>query len=98
MNAAEVALMLSSVLRARDGAAAAERIEELAKLADRLIAETGARNLSAWVEVERAELCGLRGDSAGRVARLHAAREIFARMDATIRVRELDRALESAPR
>ncbi len=93
-NAAQVAPMLSSVLRARHGAAAADRVEELAKLADRLISETGARNLSAWVELERAELCGLRGDAAGRVAHLRSAREIFARMDAAIRVRELDRALE----
>jgi hypothetical protein len=98
VNAAEIALLLSSILRVRSGVAAVDRIEKLAKLADGLIAETGARNLSAWVELERAELCGLRGDAAGRVARLRAAREMFARMDARLRVREMDRALESAPR
>jgi tetratricopeptide (TPR) repeat protein len=92
------ALALSRVLRARAGVAAGERIEELLRLVERLIAETGARNLSPCVALERAELCGLRGDAEGRVAQLREARAGFARMEAASRVREMDRALDAASR
>jgi class 3 adenylate cyclase/tetratricopeptide (TPR) repeat protein len=98
LQAVEAALALSSALRARSGAAAADRIEALAKLADGLIEETGARNLSPLVALERAELCALRGDTEGRYARLREARAGFARMGAPARVREIDERLGGATR
>jgi class 3 adenylate cyclase len=44
-------------------AAAAPRIDDALATADRLIAETGARNLTSFVLVERAALAALRGDA-----------------------------------
>jgi hypothetical protein len=56
------AATLAAALRAEAGLAAAARIEEVSATADRLIADTGARNLSSRVSMERAALAELRGD------------------------------------
>jgi hypothetical protein len=96
LRAVELALVASRALRARSAAAAAVRIEELLALGERLIAETGARNFSGRLELERAELCALHGDTEERRAHLRAARDHFARMEAPLRVREAERALDLA--
>ena len=94
--AIEAVVTLSAALRAEIGVASAERIEEVLATADRLIAETGARNLTAFVLVERAELAALRADPARRAACLRSAHEEFTRMGATGRARTIAAALERA--
>jgi tetratricopeptide (TPR) repeat protein len=74
--AIEAAVTLSAALRAEIGPSAGQRIEEILATADRLIAETGACNLTAFVLVERASLAELRGmvDEQGvHLRRAHAA-------------------------
>jgi len=87
-------VVLSAALRAETGLAAAARIDEVLATADRLIAETGARNLSAFVLVERAALAELRGDARQQEAHLRRAHEAFVQMGATGRARETAAALE----
>jgi hypothetical protein len=91
--AIEAAVTLSAALRAETGLAAAPRIDEVLAIADRLIAETGARNLTAFVLVERAALAALRGDAAQETVHLQRAHEEFKRMGATGRARETAAAL-----
>jgi hypothetical protein len=92
--AIEAAVTLSAALRAEAGLAAAGRVEELLATADRLIVETGARNLAAFVLVERAALAELRGAIGEQRAHLARARAAFAQMGATGRAREVGSALE----
>jgi adenylate cyclase len=92
--AIEAALVLSAALRADAGVAAAARIDEVLATADRLIAETGACNLTAFVLVERAVLWELRGDARQQEAYLRRAHEAFTRMGATGRARQTAAALE----
>ncbi len=85
--AVEAALTLSRALRAETGVAAAPRVDELLATADRLIAETRARNLTSFVLVERAALAALRGDVRAQEDCLRRALEGFTRMGATGRAR-----------
>jgi class 3 adenylate cyclase/tetratricopeptide (TPR) repeat protein len=92
--AIEAAVVLAAALRAEMGVAAAPRIDEPLATADRLIAETGARNLTPFVLVERAAWSGLRGDTREQAAHLRRAHEAFTQMGATGRARETAAALE----
>jgi class 3 adenylate cyclase/tetratricopeptide (TPR) repeat protein len=94
--AIEAAVTQSAALRAATGLAAAPRIDEVLATADRLVAETGARNLTAFVLVERAALAALRGDVEQETTFLWRAREEFTRMGATGRARETAAALARA--
>jgi class 3 adenylate cyclase len=92
LDAVEAALVLSAALRADAGAGEAVRSEEVLATADRLIAETGARNLAAFVLVERAALAELCGDPQRQETDLQRASEEFTRMGAPARY------LQFAPR
>ncbi|MBI1816960.1 MAG: hypothetical protein HYR72_18430 [Deltaproteobacteria bacterium] len=87
--------MLSAALRAEMGLAAAARIDDVLATADRLIAETGACNMTAFVLAERAALAELRGGTQQRETYLRGALEAFTRMGATGRVARLARELNS---
>jgi len=89
----EAALALSAALRAEPGGAAARRIDDVLATADRLIAETGARNLTAFVCVERAALAALQGDVRQEAAHRRGAHDAFTRTGATGRARETAAAL-----
>ena len=91
--AIDSALVLSAALRAEVGLAAAARIDDVLATADRLIGETGACNLTAFVLVERAALSELRGDAREQEVCLRRAHEAFRRMGATGRVRQTAAAL-----
>jgi hypothetical protein len=93
--AIEAAVTLSATLRAETGLAGAPRIDEVLGIADRLIAETGARNLTPFVLMERAALAALRGDAAQETTHLRRAHEQFERMGATGRARETAAVLEA---
>ena len=81
IHALRCALALSRALRA--DAAPPDRIESVLARADDVIAETGARNFTPLVAVERAELAALRGDDAERTALLQQALELFRASGAT---------------
>jgi hypothetical protein len=95
VNAIEAAVALSAALRAHAGAAAAPRMDEVLATAERLIAETGARNLTPFVLMERAGLAELREEMQQREAYLRGALEGFTRMGATGRAAQLERELGS---
>jgi class 3 adenylate cyclase len=95
LGAIEAAVALSAALRAIAGAGEAERIEEVLATADRLIAETGACNLTAFVLVERAGLAELRGETRQQESHLRRALEAFTQMGATGRAARLARELRS---
>jgi hypothetical protein len=94
--AIEAAVALAAALRAETGVTAATRIEEVLATAERLVAETGGRNLTPFVLVERAGLARLRGDVRGRETCLRQAGELFTRMGATGRARAAAATLEHA--
>jgi len=91
--AIDSALVLSAALRAEMGLGAAPQIESVLASADRLIAETGACNMTAFVLVERAALAELRREMSPREAFLHRALEDFMRMGAAGRAARLAREL-----
>lgn len=74
---------IEEVVRGLIESAAAPRIEEVLATADRLIAETGACNLTPFVLVERAALAELRGDARAQEAHLRHAHDAFTQMGAT---------------
>jgi len=80
--AIDSALVLSAALRAEAGLEAAPRIEAVLATADHLIAETGARNMAAFVLVERAALSELRGETQQRETYLRRAHGAFTQMGA----------------
>ena len=84
---------IEAALRVDTGVPAAARIDEVLATADRLIAETGACNLTPFVLVERAALSALRGDARQQEAHLRRAHEAFTRMGATGRARQTAAAL-----
>ena len=90
----DAALVVAACRRARQGMDAAAEIAEVLATADRLIVETGARNMTAFVLVERAALAALRGDARQEAEHLHAAYAEFVRMGATGRAREAMARLE----
>jgi class 3 adenylate cyclase len=92
-EAAAMALRLSTALRLEAGPDAAERIEAVLATADRLITETGARNLVPALQIERALLLTRPEDGPARRALLDAAQAGFLEMGATGRAREVARAL-----
>jgi predicted ATPase/class 3 adenylate cyclase len=94
LPAVEAALTLAAALRAGADAAETSRIDELLATADRLIEETGARNLAPLVLVERAARLTRAGDATQRRALLERARDEFTRMGATGHVREIALALQ----
>ena len=91
--AIEAAPALSAALRTELGVAALPRIDDVLTTADRLIAETGARNMTAFVLVERAAAAALQGDARQEAAHLRRAHEEFTRMGATGRARQTASAL-----
>ncbi len=92
--AIEAAVTLSAALRAEGGSAAAPRIDEVLGIADRLIAETGACNLTPFVLVERAGVAELCGDVRQHHECLRRAHEAFTHMGATGRARTTAAALD----
>jgi hypothetical protein len=76
-------LTLSRILRSVHGRTAAERIADLARRVESIIAETGMVAFRPFVEVEGAELAGVLGDSRGRRAKLGEAHRLFLGMGAT---------------
>jgi class 3 adenylate cyclase len=92
----EAAVTLAAARRAESCAAAAPRIDEALATAERLIAETGARNLTPFVLAERAASAALRGDPRRQVEHLRGAHEAFTRMGATGRAHETAAALAAA--
>ncbi len=85
--AIDAAVVLAAALRAESGVSAAARIDEVLATADRLIAETGACNLTPFVLVERAALAELRSDTRQQEEHLRRAHEAFMQMGATGRAR-----------
>jgi hypothetical protein len=72
------------------GRDAAVRIDEALATAERLIAETGARNLAPLVLLERAALPTRPEDAARRRDLLERARDAFAEMGAPVRAQEVE--------
>ena len=95
LDAIEAALTLSAALRAAAGDGAAVQIEEVLATADRLIAETGACNLTAFVLVERAALSEWRGEMVQRKTYLRRAHGAFTQMGASGQAARLARKLTS---
>ena len=93
LDAIEAALALAAALRADAGVGETARIEDVLATADRLIDETGARNMTAFVLVERAALSALRGDTRQQEEHLRRADEVFTRMGATGQATRLAREL-----
>lgn len=92
--AIEGAVTLSAALRVEAGLPAAPYLAELLATADRLIAETGACNLTAFVMIERAALAELRGMIDEQGAHLRRAHAAFTEMGATGRARTVGAALD----
>ena len=84
------AVRVNAALRADAGANAAARIDDGLATADRLIVETGARNLAAFVLVERAALSGLRGEAQQRADHLRRAHTALTQMGAARQAARLD--------
>ncbi len=82
--------VLARVLLRQEGARAAAEIERALDEADRLVQDTGARNLGGLLLLERAELARAQGDAAARERHLRAARALFEAMSAPARVAEID--------
>ena len=93
LSAIDSAVALSAALRADAGVTAAPRIDEVLATAERLIAETGARNLTPFVLVEHAGLAELRGETQQQHTHLRRALELFTQMGATGRAAALSRQL-----
>jgi hypothetical protein len=89
IEAAEAALALSAAIRAQGDASEIARIEDVLATADRLIAETGARNLAPLVLLERAALLTRIEDASPRRDLFQQALDAFTRMGAGGRVREI---------
>ncbi len=95
IDAIEAGLALSAVIRAQGDAAETSRIESILATADRLIAETGARNLAPFVLLERAALLTRAEDAVLRRALLERAHVDFTRMGANGRIREVSAMLNT---
>ena len=95
IEAVEAAITLSAVLGARGDPAEANRIAEVLAIADRLIGETGARNLAPFVLLERAALRTQSNGAAQRRALLERARDAFLEMGATGRARAVEAQLDT---
>jgi hypothetical protein len=91
----QAALAVSAALRVESRVASAPRIDQVLATADRLIAETGAHNMTAFVLVERAALAALAGNARQREEHLLRARDAFTRMGATGRARQIAAMLET---
>jgi hypothetical protein len=89
LGAIEAAVALSAALRAIAGATEADRIEEVLATADRLIAESGACNLTPFVLLERAGLAELHRVAQQRETYLREAHEAFTRMGASRRAAQV---------
>jgi len=94
LGAIEAAVALSAVLRALAGSTEIERARDALATAERLIAETGARNLTAFVLVERAGLAELDGAPQEREAHLRHACELLTNFGAARRAAQLRDQLE----
>ena len=94
-GAADMALTLAAALRAEGRPDAPQRIEEALATAERLIAETGARNLAPLLLLERAALLMRDEDAERRRDLLRRAHDAFVEMDAPARAREIARALDA---
>jgi class 3 adenylate cyclase len=88
--AAQTAILLATALRIEAGPDAARRIDAALATADRLIAETGARNLAPLVLLERAALPTRPEAAARRRDLLERARDAFVEMGAPVRAQEVE--------
>jgi len=91
--AAETAILLATALRLESGPDAAQRSDEALTTADRLIAETGARNFAPLVLLERVALLTRPDDAARRRDLLERARDAFVEMGAPVRAQEIENQL-----
>jgi len=88
IHQADAELALARALL-RDGALAAE-VRRALDRGEALYAETGAKNLRAFIHLERAELARLESDPQTRERELRSALGLFHEMEAPIRVREVE--------
>ena len=95
--AVEAAITLSGILRAQGDPAGLARIGDLLATAERLIAETGAHNLTPLACLERAALLTRDEEAPARRELLECALAEFTRMEATGHMREVAQMLESLP-
>jgi class 3 adenylate cyclase len=95
IHAIEAVLILAEAIRAEGSPAGISRIEDLLATADRLIAETGARNLRPPVLLARAALLTRAEDAPARRTLLERAQADFMRMGAVARAGEVARLLEA---
>jgi tetratricopeptide (TPR) repeat protein len=86
---------LARVLLRREGLAAAKAIRRALDRADTLVDETGAKNFRPLIQLERAELARLEGDSRARAHELREAHRLFSEMGATRRAERVAAQLES---
>jgi class 3 adenylate cyclase/tetratricopeptide (TPR) repeat protein len=89
-------LALARILLRQDGEKATAQVDEALNCADALYTKTGARNFTALVLLERAELARVTGDHEAREHELKAALRLFREMKAPIRVRQVEQLLEDA--
>jgi tetratricopeptide (TPR) repeat protein len=89
-------LALARALLNQEGLAGARAIREALDRAEALHMETGARNYQPFVHLARAELARLEGDPQTRKTELRSALELFQKMKAPIRVREVEQLLAGA--
>ena len=89
-------MALARVLIDRGGAEAREEAEATLAEAERVYAEMGARNLQAFVHVERAKLSELEGNGERHAAELASALHLFRTMRAPVRVRQVEAELARA--
>ena len=95
IEAAESAIAVSEILRVQADPAGLARIEELLATAERLIAETGARNLTPLLLLERVARLTRDEDAPRRRELLERALAEFTRMEATGHMREVAKMLEA---
>jgi class 3 adenylate cyclase len=94
IGAADTAIVLATALRAEGSNDAPHRIDDALALAERLVAETGARNLLPSLLLERA--AGLGAGDPLRRALLERAHAEFVRMGAPIRARAIEAELTAS--
>jgi hypothetical protein len=90
LHAVEAALILSAAIRTQGDPSDSPQVESVLGTAERLIAETGARNFSPLVLLERAASLLSEADAPARRALLARALAEFTRMGATGRLRQVE--------
>jgi class 3 adenylate cyclase/tetratricopeptide (TPR) repeat protein len=90
IDEADAQLALARVLLRRDGIEATDALRSALDRSEVLYSGTGAKNLQAFIHLERAELARLENDPRSRERELRTALGAFGEMEAPIRVREVE--------